>query len=294
MARWTVVVRACAVALACSVPAGAQSPGAEQAPQAPPAERPPPAVAPIAPAPADDAARAGAKVWLGREDEFSEYLKTAGIDKIEQVPIGVTKPRRALFAPGGIAGRAVVKALPTAVRSGFWESYKHEIAAYEMDRLLHLDMVPVTVERRVDHDLASVQLWVESCHMLNSVDQSKATSPSEWAKQALRQRVFDNLIANIDRNQGNILVDDAWNMILIDHSRAFSQNRMPFEKQMTRLDREFFERLKALDEQQLMQKVRPWLMSDRQIREMLGRRDKIVKQLETLARERGEQAVFPF
>ena len=37
-------------------------------------------------------------------------------------------------------------------------------------------------------------------------------------------------------------------MVLIDHSRAFAQDRMPFEKEMTRIDRAFFERLKALDE----------------------------------------------
>jgi len=253
------------------------------------------AAAAVAPAATPDAdAAKNAKVWIGRYDEYAEYLRTAAIEKLESVPIGVTKPERAIFAPGGLARHAAVKHLPPGNRSGFWESYKSEIAAYELDRLLGMDMVPPTVERRVGHDLASVQLWVEGCRLLKELDQSKCPNPNEWAKQVCRQRVFDNLVANIDRNQGNLLVDEAWNMILIDHSRAFASDRMPFEKDMARIDRPFFEKLKALDEAGLMQHVRPWVTSDREIRGILKRRDKIVSRFEALARERGEAVVFPF
>ena len=97
-------------------------------------------------------------------------------------------------------------------------------------------------------DLAAVMLWVEGCKHVKEVDQSACPRPIEWAKQVCRQKVFDNLIANIDRNAGNMLVDGEWNLILIDHSRAFASDRMPFEKEMTRVDRDFFARLKALDE----------------------------------------------
>jgi hypothetical protein len=63
---------------------------------------------------------------------------------------------------------------------------------------------------------------------------------------------------------------------------------------MARIDRAFFEKLKALDEAGLMQHVRPWLMGDREVRGLLKRRDKIVARFEALARERGEAVVFPF
>jgi hypothetical protein len=130
--------------------------------------------------------------------------------------------------------------------------------------------------------------------MVKDVDQSACPSPLEWAKQTCRQRVFDNLIANIDRNAGNILVDGQWNMILIDHSRAFASNTMPFEKQMTRIDREMFAKLKALDEPGLMKTVRPWVLGDGPVRDILKRRDKIVAHFEKLARKQGEASVFPF
>jgi hypothetical protein len=255
-----------------------------------------------APAPAAPAAATpvvlsqgdGSKVWIGRYAEFEEFLQTARIERTEKVPIGVTKPERGFFAPGGLAASAAIKHLPMGQRAGFWESYKSEIAAYQLDRLLGLDMVPPTVERRVGGELAAVVLWVGGCKHIKDVDQSACPNPAKWAKEACRQRVFDNLIANIDDNAGNILVDPEWNMVLIDHSRAFAADRMPFEKEMTRVDRAFFERLKALDEAGLMKQVRPWVLGDGAVRAILKRRDKIVARFETLARERGEAVVFPF
>jgi hypothetical protein len=279
-----------ATALAAQAPAPqAPAPEPPAAPQAAPAEPQPEThqgaivVEPQEP---------GSKVWLGRHAEFEEYLKTAPVAKVGDVPVGVTHPKRAYFAPGGLVGSAALKYLPSGIKDGFWESYKSEIAAYKMDRLLELDMVPPTIERRVGADKASLQLWVENCKLLKMVDQSQAPHQNAWAKQVLRQRVFDDLIANIDRNAGNLLIDDQWNLILIDHSRAFATDKMPFE--LTRIDREMFNRLKALDEKAVMTEIKPWVVAGGTVKEMMKRRDQIVARFEQLARERGEAAVFPF
>jgi hypothetical protein len=249
----------------------------------------------VAPPPAAAAQGAvGAKTWIGRQAEIEDSLRTDPIERTTELPVGVTKSSRVFFASGGPVASATVKHLPMGRRGGYWEAHQSEIAAYLLDRLLRLDMVPPTVERRVGPDLASVQLWVGGCKVIKDVDQSACPKPVEWAKQVCRQRAFDNLIANIDRNAGNILVDDEWNMVLIDHSRAFSSNSMPFDKELTRIDRAFFEKLKSLDEPSVMTQIRPWLMSDGQAREILKRRDKMVKKLTDAARKRGEAAVFPF
>jgi hypothetical protein len=265
-----------------------------QAPAAAPVQAPAAPATASAQAPSQAEQPSGAKIWIGRYAEFEDFLKTAPIAKVSDIGMGVTHPKHAFFAPGGIAGGAALKDLPTGVQSGYWESYKSEIAAYKLDRLLGLNMVPPTIARRVGPDISSLQLWVENCKLLKDVEQSKCPHPMAWAKQVCRQRTFDNLIANIDRNAGNLLVDGAWNLILIDHSRAFAQNSMPFLKEMTRIDREFYERLKALDEATLTPELKPWVLTGGNIKDLLKRRDKIVAHFDELAREKSEAAVFPF
>ena len=164
----------------------------------------------------------GRKIWLGRESEFEEFLKQAKVIKVDDVPVGVTKPKRAYVAPGGLAGSFVFKELMPSRKTGFFESYKSEIAAYELDKIMGMGMVPPTVERKHDGVTGSAQLWVEHCTLLRDRDTTKAPDMGAWNKQVYRQRVWDNLTANIDRNQGNLLMDDGWNLILIDHSRAFT------------------------------------------------------------------------
>ena len=98
-------------------------------------------------------------------------------------------------------------------------------------------MVPATVERRIEGELVSVQLWVEGCTPVEGAQAPERAGPDAGTARSSASALFDNLIANIDRNAGNLLIDDQWNLVLIDHSRAFTGGTMPFEKQMTRIDR---------------------------------------------------------
>ena len=105
----------------------------------------------------------------------------------------------------------------------FKDSYLFEIAAYELDKLLGLNMVPPTVERSFNGKKGSVQLWVENC-MTEKDRKLKKMDPPDlaiWNTQIFQVRLFDNLLYNIDRNLGNLLIDDEWKVYMIDHSRSF-------------------------------------------------------------------------
>jgi hypothetical protein len=80
-------------------------------------------------------------------------------------------------------------------------------------------------------------------------------------------------IGNTDPNLGNWLVDPAWNLILIDHTRAFTTTKELYH-QLTQIDSELWERMKALDEAKLKAAVGNWL-DDQSIRGILTRRDKM-------------------
>lgn len=247
---------------------------------------PPPAQSPTTGAPSQPA-----KFWLARAADYEEFIRTAPVGRVEEIPVGVTKPRRAFFEPGALVGSVIVKNLRPGRALGYWESYQSEIAAYELDKLLDLGMVPVTVEKRVEGQLMSAQLWVEHCVWLKTLKGRQSPDIDGWNRQVHRQRVFDNLIANIDRNEGNLLVlrSPEWNLVLVDHSRAFTSTlKMPFR--MTRIDRPLFDRLKALDEATLSARVGPRLVDG--VRALLKRRDLIVAHFDKLAAEKGEAAVF--
>jgi len=238
--------------------------------------------------------------WLGSPDAISEFIRSAAVQKIEDIPLGVTKPQRAILASGGPVSSVVVKNLPPGRKSGYWESYQSEIAAYEIDRLLELNMVPPTVEKRVNGTLMSAQMFVERCVWLKELKGQQPPDVAAWNRQVHRHRVFDNLIANIDRNAGNLLVyrtaaeaaggRPAWHLVLVDHSRCFtSTKKMQFP--MTQIDRPLFDRVKHLDRAVVRRAIGD-LLETGALDALFARRDDIVKGFERLAAQKGAANVF--
>ena len=237
-----------------------------------------------APAPATGSA----KIWAGRHAEFEADIRAAEIDHFEDVPLGVTHPRRAFLKPGGLVASVAWKALPPSRRSGYRESYKSEIAAYELDKLLGLLMVPVAVEKRWKGETAAAILWLTPIHSWKEMQ--ARVKPERWNLEAIRMKMFDNLTGTRDRNAGNLLVDDDWHLFLIDHSRAFTDDKGLVVK-MTRIDRGLWDRMVALDEPTLAAALGPWL--DRAaIRAMLARRDRMKAAIAAMVQRDGAAAVF--
>lgn len=231
-----------------------------------------------------------ARSWADRVAEIEQYLKSAEVVGVEEIGVGVTKPRRATLAPGGPCDKFAWKPIIPGRYSGYWESYKSEIAAYKVDRLLELDMVPPTVEREVDHAKMSAQLWVDGLQSITKVQGQKPPDVDAYNRQVYRHRVFDDLVGNIDENAGNILIDRAWNIVLVDHSRCFAEfSKLPFP--LSRIDRQLYGRLKALDAATLNEAI-GHLVESGVIRHMLKRRDEIVTIFEKLAAEKGDAQVF--
>jgi Phosphatidylinositol 3- and 4-kinase len=230
-----------------------------------------------------------AKIWEGRNAEFEEYLRTAEIDRIEDVPIGVTHPKRAFFKPGGPVASAAWKVLRPGRPAGYWESYKSEIAAYELDKLLGMGMVPVAVEKRWKGDTAAAILWLSPIHSWKEME--ARPKPGKWVRQVARMKMFDNFICNKDRNAGNLMVDDDWNLFLIDHSRAFLSDK-DLAVKMEHIDPQLWNRILALDEPALTGAIGQWVDGGGAIRSMLARREKMQTAIGKLVAANGEAAVF--
>jgi len=236
-----------------------------------------------------------AKTWIGRTAELEQYLRTATVVKMEDLSVGVTGPRRAYLEPGGPFDSMVWKPIAPGRRGGFFESYRSEIATYEIDKLLGLDMVPPTVEKRVDGTLGAAVMWAAPTRSFKEMGATGAPTPppmyiAKFTRAVVRAKMFDNLIANIDSNQGNWLVDPAWNVILIDHTRSFTTTKDLVHK-MQRIDADLWQRMLQLTEASLQDAIGAWV-GHAEIRALLARRDKMRQEIERMVSKSSEAAVF--
>lgn len=232
-----------------------------------------------------------ARVWTGHEAEIERLLESAPVSRMESVPIGVTKPQRAYLPPGSLVERFAWKALPPQRRGGFLESYKAEIAAYQLDRLLDLGMVPPVVERTIDGRVGAAVLWIERTTPWNK-DKPPVGPEPRWSKQISRMKLFDQLIANIDRNQGNLMYDADWHLFLIDHSRAFT-TRLSADgiAPIATVDRALWAKMEAMTPADVDRVLGPWLDAGAR-KALLTRRDRLRTQIARLVKQRGEHGVF--
>ena len=101
-----------------------------------------------------------------------------------------------------------------------------DVAAYRLDRLLELDMVPVTVKRKLGRQEGSLQFMPPE--LMNEEQRSEAGRggsancplPQQWSAMY----VFDVLIRNEGRTPERIRYrTDDWQLILVGHERAFGR-----------------------------------------------------------------------
>jgi hypothetical protein len=222
------------------------------------------------------------------DDALERWLEEADIVGIEDLDTGITKPQRVTLRKDGVELRAVFKQLSTDFGSSSRtqalseaDRFVYELAAYKLDRLLGLDMVPVTVPRRIKNRSGILQFWIDGSMNLRKMLEQKV-QPSGWcdaAPQYNLMNVFDILVHNTDRTQENALFTQDWMLVLIDHTRAFPtflRNPTLLYRGETRVPPALAARLAALDEETLKESLGPYLHS-RQINALLKRRDLLLK-----------------
>jgi hypothetical protein len=252
-------------------------------------------------------------VWVGQDGapvkfksvyEIEQFLLNASPVSIEVIK-ATNEPLKVLLEKDGYGLRAIFR-FQTEIdgpgpRPGdetkiryFRDSARSEIVAYEVNRILGMDNIPPTVFRTFEEKEGTMQLWAE--HIMSDKDRAnKKMLPPEaipWNKQMWDMRVFDNLINNIDRNQTNILIDNNWRMILIDHTRSFARDKsLPDPENVIHCSRGLWHALRHFDETEARSRLSPYLNSS-EIEALFVRRQVLIRLIKDLINRDGEEKIL--
>jgi hypothetical protein len=233
--------------------------------------------------------------------EMEQFLQHARVVRKQDTSKGVTGTRRVTLSNGTLThdasvqtideSRTVFQATNGRTEFNFRDTWRFNVAAYLLDKLLDIDMIPATVARPFDGKDASFTWWVDDVLMDEGARLKRNVAPPDsrlWNEQMWIVRVFDQLIYNTDRNLGNLLITKDWHIWMIDHTRAFRvQRELKSPGNLTNCDRELLGKLQTLNAG-LLKKAMGDYLGPGEISGLLARRDAVV----TLFRNAGDKVMY--
>jgi hypothetical protein len=234
------------------------------------------------------------------DSTVEEFLLKGRLTRTKAAGKGITGSMRGTMTDGTITHDVHIQVIDEYKREfrgdqgtefNFRDTWMYNVAAYKIARLIGIEFVPVSVERRWKTTPAAYTWWVDD-FMMDEAARLKEKKPppnlDKWNRQMQMVRLFDQLIANVDRNLGNLLITNSWDIWMIDHTRAFRTNtKLKTPGNIARCERQVFARIKQLDKASVKAAVGSHLQNF-EIEALLKRRDEIVDMIE----RRGDAALF--
>ena len=241
--------------------------------------------------------------------QIRAFLKDARVVRTRGTPKGVTAPKRLTLSDGSIEHDAVFQAIDDrklverlggggrqqTTELNFVDSYKYNIAAYQLAVLLGLDhMMPVYVERRWNGQLGSISWFVPT--LMDESERIKKKiqppSPPDWNNQMYRMRVFSALLRDTDRNLTNVLITHQWKVMMIDFTRAFRlQPELLHVQDLQKIDRQLFAKLESAPADEIKAAVGNFLTKS-ELEAVIKRRDLLVAHFRKQIADLGEARVL--
>ena len=237
-------------------------------------------------------------------EQMEKFLLEARVLKSRAAGSGTTGTLRLTLSDGTVTHDAQAQFIEVEqaiyrvqgyTEFNFRDCYCFNIAAYKLAVLLGIENVPMSVDRKVNGKPAAVTWWVDDYAMDEEGRRKKsATDPDSrrFDHYKYRQRVFDELIQNRDRNLGNTIYTTDWTTWMIDHTRAFRLNKdLGRPDELIRVERSLYENLKKLTAASLAAAVGKQLRKA-EVEALIARRDAIVKVFDARIAKSGEAAVL--
>ncbi len=174
-------------------------------------------------------------------------------------------------------------------------SYKYELAAYALTKLLRVPVVPPVVEREVEGRKGSLQIFMDNC--LTEAERRKAGPSAAFDLRAI-QDALDELavleaLASCERDINDILIHkDDGRVCRVDFAEAFDPSpRLPAAAKIVRCSRRLYAGLRDLVPAGVETTLKPYL-NDAEIKGLLDRRARILEALNARIAADGEPAVL--
>jgi hypothetical protein len=239
------------------------------------------------------------------KEQIKQFLLTAKVIKSAPAHKGITNTLRLALTDGTITHDAHFQSIDEHAATkevafgrteiNFVDSYKYNIAGYQLAEMLGLDdMVPVYVERKWSGQKGSFGWWLPT--KMDEADRvrKKISVPDSdsWNKQMYKVRVLDQLVYDTDANLTNVVIGEDWKVYRIDFTRAFRGFKtLQREDDLVQCDHQLFTKLKALDGNELAARTKGFL-TKQEVQAVMARRDKIVARFQKLIAEKGENEVL--
>jgi len=237
-----------------------------------------------------------------KQIEMEKYLKKATIGP-DRRPLGRRTDAYFVDLDDGKIKRKGVLRFTDQPRPQYYpaDSYKYTIAAYELDKLLDLNMVPPTVERQDGGKKASLQIVIETQfnERRRQLEKTEPPDPETFYNTLEDLYVFENLVycsalCEYQDSLDDILIEHekGWRVWRVDLTQAFVPYIELFpDREITRCSRKLYQNLLGLEDKAIKSKVKKYLNKD-EINAILERKKLIIEKIEALIKEKGEEKVL--
>jgi hypothetical protein len=228
--------------------------------------------------------------------ETEQFLTNARVlSKAQPAEKGRNDPWVVILGDGKSTHRAIFKYIDRHTPPALTASYRHELAAYALSKVLGVDVIPPVVARRIENIPGSLQIMVEGC-ITELERQKQYLSPPDsqaFADRVAEIRVLEHLTYCDRTDLGDLLVHpDTWKVCRVDFAEAFAAKpELLAEADIRRCSRRLYARLRSVPDRAIEEAVRRNLEKP-EIDALLARRKLIVDRIDALIKERGEKEVL--
>jgi len=219
-------------------------------------------------------------------DDIEDYLRKAGVGTIVRgAQRGRTEPWTIILDDGHAVRRAIFKYVDRRRPSALPDSYIYEIAAFELSKLLGLDIVPRVVERQIEGSKGSLQAFVENAvpEAVRRQNGPEPPAPLKFGEALETIKIFAMLVNDACENFEDTLVETGtWQVFRVDFSEAFGPSpELRPDCILAFCPDELGTKLRDLDDRVIGQKLAPYLNKE-EIEALIRRKGRLVRVLEDL------------